>query len=328
MLKLKIINSKTFNPYENLAMEEYLLNNVSKDEIILYLWQNNNTIVIGQNQNPWLQCNVEYSNENDILIARRLSGGGTVFHDLGNLNYTIITTNNNFNIDKNFKLIINAIKKLGVNPERSGRNDIIVGNKKISGVAFYSDSNNSYQHGCILVNTDLDRMFQCLNVKEDKIVGKGIDSVRSRVMNLCELESNISPESLSVIIQNEFRTFYDDEIVSIEIDKESMTEYNKLFKKYSSWEWNMGRQMKSQMSMYKRFPWGDCNIILDNHNGYISDVGIYSDSLETEVFHKIEKALKGVKFLKKDICNSICIKNDQTSISKDIADWIYTECKI
>lgn len=322
-MKLSIYKSDCFDPYINLAIEEFLCSTENVyNGVILYLWQNQNTIVIGKNQNPYLQCNMEFINKENIKIARRLSGGGAVYHDSGNLNYTIISANETFSKEQNFSIILDALKKLGIIAECSGRNDIAVNRVKISGTAFYNNGEVSYQHGCILVDTNHEKMYHSLNIRKDKIVGKNIDSVRSRTMNLKAINSNIDVESLKNSILDcasirfsEINTYLLEDIYCDE-------NFKKLHSKYCSYEWIMGEQIQIKMDLYKRFLWGDCNIVFGVDNGIIDKVGIYTDSLEIQIFEMIENSLRGVHFKKTDILNVLNKMSKNSNICRDISDFI------
>ncbi len=197
----KVIISKEVDPAYNLALEEELLRNLKDNENILYLWQNDRTVVIGRNQNPYSECNLDYMKENNITLVRRISGGGTVFHDLGNLNFTFLTKEVDVNLEKQLKVIIDGIKKLGLVAEVSGRNDLLIDNKKFSGHAFYSEDENYFHHGTIMIDINLDELSKSLNPSKLKLQSKGIKSVRSRVVNLKDLDkkidSNIVKEAMS-----------------------------------------------------------------------------------------------------------------------------------
>lgn len=153
--KISYIESREFCPYQNLAVEEYLLFHCDKNECILYLWQNRNSVVIGRNQNIWNECLVSKLEEENGFPVRRLSGGGTVYHDLGNLNFTFLVRKENYDINKQLDVILKAVKKLGIHAEKSGRNDILVHGHKFSGNAFYEQDDYCYHHGTLMVHVDL-----------------------------------------------------------------------------------------------------------------------------------------------------------------------------
>ena len=172
--KLTYIESDQVNPYKNLAVEEYLLLHCEPQECILYLWQNQNTVVIGRNQNAWKECKVESLEENGGHLARRLSGGGAVYHDLGNLNFTFLVSKENYSIDRQLEVIVKAVQKLGAKAEKSGRNDILIDGKKFSGNAFYRHGDHCYHHGTIMVAVDKERLGSYLTVSTAKLQSKGV----------------------------------------------------------------------------------------------------------------------------------------------------------
>ena len=191
-LTAKLVLGTSYDPWYNLAVEEYLLEQLSDDQIILYLWQNDNTVVIGRNQNPWQECKINDLEAEGGRLARRLSGGGAVFHDLGNLNYTLLFPKDRYNLDEQLTIVLNALSNLGIAAEFSGRNDIVYQGKKISGTAFYYGPKGAYIHGTILIDSNLNNLTSMLKVSAEKIKSKGIDSIRSRVMNLIEVKPQLT----------------------------------------------------------------------------------------------------------------------------------------
>jgi len=184
---MKYIDSQSSNPYFNLALEEYVLKNFSIEEDIIFLWQNTPTIVVGNNQNTIEEINMPFVNEKKIKVVRRLSGGGAVYQDLGNLNFTFLMSLEkpaNLEIKKFALPVVEALNKLGVPAELTGRNDITVEGKKISGNAQRLFRNKLLHHGTLLFDTDLEVMAKVLQVGLDKIQSKGIKSIRSRVTNI------------------------------------------------------------------------------------------------------------------------------------------------
>lgn len=170
--KITYIESPTFSPYYNLAVEEYLLLHCENTECILYLWQNKHTIVIGQNQNAWKECNVSKLEEDGGYLVRRLSGGGAVFHDLGNLNFTFLVSKENYDVGKQTDVILRAVNKLGIHAEKSGRNDLHINGKKFSGNAYYETRNHCYHHGTLMVNVDKQMLSYYLTVSKEKLSQK------------------------------------------------------------------------------------------------------------------------------------------------------------
>ncbi|MDV3425849.1 MAG: lipoate--protein ligase, partial [Bacillota bacterium] len=210
--KLELVISNSFDPYFNLALEEELFNHIEENKIILYLWQNQNTIVIGRNQNAYKECDYNLLKRDGGKLARRLSGGGAVYHDLGNLNFTFISKTGLFDIHKQLEVIIKALEKFHIKAEFSGRNDILAKGLKFSGNAYYYDEDKCCHHGTILLSADLSKLTKYLTVSEDKLKWKGIDSVRSRVINLMEINPNVNVNNVKEALAESFSKVYQREI--------------------------------------------------------------------------------------------------------------------
>ncbi|NOH15745.1 lipoate--protein ligase [Clostridium cochlearium] len=328
-LNLKVIKSNSINPYYNLALEEFLFNSLKKDEVIFYLWQNENTVVIGKNQNPWKECNVSLFQSKNGKVARRLSGGGAVYHDLGNLNFTFLMNEDLYDLKKQLSVIIDGLNSIGIKGEFSGRNDIVVHGKKISGNAFYFDEGKAYHHGTILVDVNVDKLQRYLNVSSDKIKSKGIDSVRSRVINLKEIYKDLTIDKISKAMIKSFSKIYQGEVKNLNVDSSNI-ELAQLQDKYSSWEWLFGETPEFEINFEKRFSFGNIDIGLVLKDAIIKKVFIYSDMLNTELISKMKKSLVGTHFNIENICKSIinCIgSEEEKNIIKDIVEWLKEEIK-
>ena len=303
---LNIIN-KSKDPYFNLALEEYAIKNIKGD--ILIFWQNENTVVVGRNQNTHEEINHEYVNKNNVNVVRRLSGGGAVYHDNGNLNFTFITdsTMNSINNYKKFtEPVVNALKLLGVDAEFSGRNDIVVDGKKISGNAQYYFGNRLLHHGTLLFDSDLSVLGKVLNVKSDKIESKGIKSIRSRVSNISPyLKENIEiDEFKKILISNILVEGSKNYILS---DKEKLEIEDLANEKYRGWEWNFGKSPEFKISKRKRYDGGELDIRINVSKGRIDEIKIYGDFLGYRGTEEIEKVFTGKRFSEKELDD--CIKD-------------------
>lgn len=326
--KLTIIHSEEYNPWYNLALEEHLFNNLDEDEIILYLWQNDQTVVIGRNQNSWQECRCSLlEEENGGFLARRLSGGGAVYHDLGNLNFTFILKKKNYDVEKQLEVILKAVRNLGIKAEFTGRNDITVSGKKISGNAFYHSQGTAYHHGTILFDTDIESLVKYLQVSQEKIKSKGIKSVRSRVVNLKEIKEDLTLNSIKEEIEKSFLETYNaslKKVEKIETKPSQIKELEELYNKYSSWDWRYGKTPDFDIYFEKRFEWGGVELGIALIDGKIDQVRVYSDAGNAELFVKINEILKGEKLNKERIISSLdklkAVGNQD--IINDLKQWL------
>lgn len=317
--KLQIYISSCFDPYINLATEKYLLDTVEENCIRLYLWQNQNTVVIGKNQNPWAECNCSLTESENVKVARRLSGGGAVFHDLGNLNFTFLCSSENYDLKRQLEVIKNACNYGGIETEISGRNDILAHGRKFSGNAFYNSKNKSYHHGTLLINADTEKMSRYLTPSENKLKSKGVKSVKSRVINLSELSSELTCKSMTEYMIKAFENVYGikAEILN-EIDAELIKETTK---KYSSWEYIYGSSAPFAFSFQESFSWGSIQLNLNVSKGIIEEVKLYTDSMDWTISENTEAALLGCRFETKAMCEAISASFPDT-ISDDLNKMI------
>nr|WP_123055012.1 lipoate--protein ligase [Clostridium sp. JN-1] len=321
----KIIQSSSHDPWYNLSIEEYLFNNVKDNEVILYLWQNKNTVVIGRNQNPWKECRYKQLEDEGGKLARRLSGGGTVYHDLGNLNFTFIMHEKLYDLQNQLKVILEGVKKLGVDARFSGRNDIVYKDKKFSGNAFYFDNGRSYHHGTMLINVDFSKLSRYLQVSKEKIISKGINSVQSRVINLSDINKTITIDKAAAELKSSFNKIYgmsSEYYIDVNLDND---EFKKLYEKYSSWEWRYGETPEFDVIFDRRFSWGGIELGLQLNNGYITEAKVYSDAMDPHFINNISIELKGKLFDKRTILKVIDnIHCKELNIVNDLKNWIDT----
>jgi lipoate---protein ligase len=325
ILATKIIHTNTFDPWRNLAVEEYLLNNVEKDQCILYLWQNQNTVVIGKNQNPWRECRTELLEKEDGKLARRLSGGGAVFHDTGNLNFTFLMNKEDYNLERQVGVILEAVKKVGISAEMTGRNDITVEGRKFSGNAFCFRRSNAYHHGTILVSADMGKLGRYLQVSQEKMKSKGVESVQSRVANLTEYQLSLDIHTMAEAFKKAFIEQYGGQGIEFGTDEMDNNILQELYEKYASWEWRYGSAPKFDIDLDTRFPWGGIEIGLKLESGRIVDAKVFSDAMDEEFIGLLPGVLKGVAFKSADLANSlrnVQWSGDRREMVKDIADWL------
>ena len=303
--KIKLYESKSFDPYLNLATEQYLMETVEEDACILFLWQNQNTVVIGKNQNAWKECRTALLSEEGGFLARRLSGGGAVFHDLGNLNFTFLVPQAEYDLDRQFSVIAEAVSMLGLHTERSGRNDVLAEGRKFSGNAFFKHEGKAYHHGTLLIDVDMQKLGRYLNPSKAKLQAKGVDSVRSRVVNLSELSPAITIEVMKDAMAKAFRQVYD-KPMTVMSDKDFDHEAIELLRqRNTSWEWNYGQKLPFSAEFEDRFPWGGIQICLQVENGIVNSAKVYSDSMDWSVSPVLEPALLGCRFEKEALLAAV-----------------------
>jgi lipoate-protein ligase A len=303
-----VVHTGNTNPYRNIAWEAYLLEKVPPETCIFYLWQNHRTVVIGRNQNAWAECRIEELERDGGFLARRLSGGGAVFHDSGNLNFTFLMPREDYDVERQGEVILRAVRNLGIDAERTGRNDIETGGRKFSGNAFYRTEKNAYHHGTLLVWADLNAAGRYLSVSADKIQSKGIKSVRSRMVNLGDCKPDITIPGLIKSLCASFEEVYGitAKISSPETLLATPPEapfegggerIKELEGRFSSPEWKYGKNPLFQFKAARRFPWGGVELHFDVKENRITAAQIFSDAMEGDFILDAAERLKGSDFI-------------------------------
>ena len=292
--KLDFYISDSLDPYRNLAIEKRLFDTVEKNTLILYLWQNQSTVVIGKNQNAFAECRTELLREEGGHLARRLSGGGAVFHDIGNLNFTFICATEDLDIGKHMEVIQRACLLAGIETELSGRNDILAHGRKFSGNAFYNSKGHSYHHGTILISADTDKMTRYLTPPKAKLEAKGIKSVRSRVLNLSELAPTLTCEHMKEHLLEAFTSVYGIQpLPHIDIEEESICA---LAATFGSWDYLYGSPLPFNVSCGDRLSFGSIELQMQVTDGLIREIRVYTDALDSELSGAVEGALATCPF--------------------------------
>ncbi len=301
-----IDNKGITDPQINLAIEEYVLRkmDIEKDSFLLF-YINEPSIIIGKNQNTIEEIDTDFVESNGIRVVRRLSGGGAVYHDLGNLNYSFITKDDGESF-RNFKKftepVVDALAKMGVKAELIGRNDLLVEGRKVSGNAQFATQGRMFSHGTLMFDTEIDTVVSALKVRKDKIESKGIKSIRSRVANISEFLAE--PMSIEQFRLEILKSIFggEEKIKYYELTDEDWDNIHELSKqRYANWEWNYGKSPKFNMQHSHRFPVGSIDVRLQVNKGTIEDVKIFGDFFGVGEVKTIEEKLKGVQYNRKAI---------------------------
>lgn len=316
--KIRIFETDCTDPYTNLATEKYLLEHVLPGECILYLWQNQNTVVIGRNQNAWAECRVSLLEQEGGKLARRLSGGGAVFHDLGNLNFTFLMNDEDYDLPRQLSVIQAACGSLGIHAEPSGRNDLLVDGSKFSGNAFYHSRGHAYHHGTLLVNADMDKLSRYLSPPKAKLEAKGVTSVRSRVANLSEFRPGLTCDALKGAMKEAFSQVYGLPASPVLLDAVAWAAITEEAKTMGGWQWLFGKQMPFSFQCEEKFPWGYIQLQLQVEAGIIRQAKVYTDAMDWTLPQELETALTGIRFSLSEMERAIGSAISDDAVRRDL----------
>jgi lipoate-protein ligase A len=324
--RTRILTAHTTDPFLNLALEEYLLDHLQPRECILYLWQNQNTVVIGRHQNPWRECKVEELEKEGGRLARRISGGGAVFHDLGNLNFTFLLPRADYDLPRQLQVIVGAARLLDIRAEQSGRNDITVDGRKFSGNAFHLRRDRAFHHGTILVSVDICKLGRYLQVSADKMRSKGVQSVAARVANLAEFRPGLTVSEMVEALKVAFQQTYCP--MSVCEEAETYHDYPEVVAlrgKYASWEWRFGQTPPFDVEWQTRFLWGGLDLCLCLDGGRIVSATLYSDAMDERFITDLSSALVNRIYQAEDVrkaVRQIEVERESEPFRQDVLHWL------
>ncbi len=284
------------DPYENLALEE-LLFETQGEGATFYLWQNERTVVIGRNQNAWRECRVELLESEDGKLARRSSGGGAVFHDFGNLNFTFLLPKEHYDLVRQLGVIQKAAAKFGIETSFTGRNDLVLTatGEKFSGNAFRFSNDVALHHGTILISADFSRLGRYLAPSQMKLEAKGVKSVVSRVTNLGLQNPALTVDTMKRALMEAF----EEEYGAYEPHSWDLVDKEKLEQKrqtYASWDWKFGTTPAFNVSLENRFEFGCLELLLNVKNGVVESATCYTDAMDASLAKRVEDMLTGCNY--------------------------------
>ena len=327
---LLLVSSDGFDPYRNLALEEFLLGKVAPGVCILYLWQNERTVVIGRNQSALEECKLQTLNQDGGHLARRLSGGGAVYHDLGNQNFTFLLPNADFNKAKQTEVLCLAMRKLGLDAQVSGRNDLTIEGRKFSGHAYYHSRKAnqaggikcSYHHGTIMVDVDGAALGKYLNVNPLKLKAKGVKSVKSRVANLVDFRPQTTCAEVRQAVTEAFGEAYGLPVAELSLSADELSELDKLIGRYESQEWLLRGEEVLDHSAEGRFGWGTSRIDWTCENGKLAKAALWSDGLDADLLEEIPAKLLGLDLQSASLAKDIEARGVPEQVSADLAEML------
>ncbi|CAG8582773.1 9905_t:CDS:10 [Paraglomus brasilianum] len=338
--KFQTYISQITDPWTNLAIEEWLFRHSDPDTIILYLWRNKPCIVIGRNQNPWKECNTKVARALNIPIIRRRSGGGTVIHDLGNTNYSLITPRNLFARKTNAEIVASALRKDGIPAHVTERHDIAgykllvkvksstteqARSQQSLGSAFKLIHSRAYHHGTMLISSNLEMLKQCLKVSHKGILStKGVESVTSPVININKINPYVTHERFCEIMLKEFSGVYssDKQVVPTHLQEDFLAP--------QTWDWTYGQTPEFTYEVSKSFDWARLKTFIKSRSGIVISITISSDHTRHDnVIRAFEDALEGRAYSPKsvqnctvDIANEFLGENENMKVISDLGEWL------
>ena len=324
-MKNRCIITDSKDPWHNLALEERLFDTQTADGATLYLWQNQNTVVIGRNQNAWKECRVSLLEGEGGKLARRSSGGGAVFHDLGNLNFTFILPRANYDVTRQLAVLQEAVRAFGVETVASGRNDVALaqGGAKFSGNAFRFSGKTALHHGTILVSADLEKLGRYLAPSQQKLRAKGIESVRARVCNLSEVSADATVRAMMTAMKAAFERAYGaaQTVTEEQLSKEAVAA---LTQRYASWDWRFGKTPRFNATLSHRFNWGEVELLLSCRDGRVESCTVFSDANDAALPERIAEAIKNAPFGPEALAARVktLLREGENPAVSDLADWL------
>ena len=323
--KLLYLCTDNTDPYHNLALEQYLTDTVPADICILYLWQNRHTVVIGRNQNAWQECRTALLEQDGGKLSRRLSGGGAVYHDMGNLNFTFSLPTAEYDLHRQQRVIVEACRSLGIEASFSGRNDILAAGRKFSGNSFYHHNGCSFHNGTLLLSVDMANLGKYLTPSKVKLESKGVASVRSRVINLTELRPSLTVAEMADAMVKAAETVYGLKASMLSEADFDEAEIKKRYQRFSSFDWNYGKSVPCTFECARRFSWGEVTVQLLVKNGCCEDAAVYSDAMDAEFAAPLAAAFRSCRFTPDELCARVRQTPQCAAVAEDLCELLQSQ---
>ena len=323
-MTIRLFESLGHDPARNLAIEEALLLG-DFPEPILFLWQNAHTVVIGRGQNAWKECRTGLLDEEGGTLVRRSTGGGAVYHDLGNLNFSFVMQKALYDVPRQLNVIRRGVLSFGIETEASGRNDIVLKDSgaKFSGNAFRFTQTHGLHHGTILMDVDIAKLGRYLAPSKAKLESKGVESVRARVGNLAALNPDISIENLKAALFEAFKAEYGPGEPGRWEDTLDEAAVDALAGKYRGWDWTYGKTPRFDVTLERRFPWGGVELLLSLKQGLVAQATCFTDANDPELADRVSRALQGAAFTPEGLGKGL--RESSRDEDRDIAAWLAQE---
>lgn len=316
-----VITTDSVNPSRNLAVEDLLFDTLGREARVMFLWQNRNTVVIGRHQNAWKECRVRLLEAEGGVIARRSSGGGAVYHDLGNLNFSFLLPRAACDVRRQLEVVRRAVAEFGIAAEFTGRNDLVISDTgaKFSGNAFRYSREAALHHGTIMVDVAMDRVGRYLTPDAGKLKAKGIDSVRARVCNLRALNPDITVPALRAALARAFEAEYGPaRPLSVDdLDAEALAQRERAF---DAWEFRLGKALPFDATLERRFDWGGVTLELSLRAGAVSGARVYSDAMDEAMIARVAPALTGARYTNEAL--AAALRGLGQPQAMEMADWL------